>query len=372
MIELSNYLNPFHLINLYKPILLPLSNYNLIRNIYYSTLVMAESLVESHNSENDFTEPLQSIANNGLESLATISNGFDSNVRVMLENNPLWDEFHTENTEMIITKAGRRMFPEIRIRVLGLDMDERYIMVMDLVPYDDNRYKYHENEWVVAGKADPPVQGRLYIHPDSPGRGREWMNQAISFQKMKLTNNNLDQNGYVILNSMHKYQARIHIVMMDMTDDNGVRRPSTFSTHTFRETVFYAVTAYQNPKITKLKIKYNAFAKGFRSSDHSLCYQEGGYGTTQYGMVDPSTQEYHGLPSFLKQEVTSPNLNIGLPHSAQENGNSIPTSQEQPHSTHDDFFYPPYQNVTGPNQPYMQSSSQVQPLDPTVYLHQRH
>ena len=370
MIELSSYLNPFHLINLYKLILLPLSNYK-PNSQYNITLVMAESLVESHNSESDFAEPLQSIANNGLESLASVSNGFHSNVRVMLENNLLWDEFHTENTEMIITKAGRRMFPEIRIRVLGLEMDERYIMVMDLVPYDDNRYKYHENEWVVAGKADPPVQGRLYIHPDSPGMGREWMNQAISFQKMKLTNNNLDQNGYIILNSMHKYQARIHIVMMDMTDDNGVRRPSTFSTHTFTETVFYAVTAYQNPKITKLKIKYNAFAKGFRSSDHAL-YQEG-YGTAQCGsLVDPSTQTYHSLPSFLKQEVTSPNLSITLPHSAQENGNSISTIQEQPHSARDDFFYPPYPNMTGPNQPYMQPSSQVQPLDPSLYLHQRH
>ena len=335
--------------------------------------MMAESLVESHNSESEFAEPLQSLANNGLESLTSVSNGFESNVRVMLENNPLWDEFHTENTEMIITKAGRRMFPEIRIRVFGLDMDERYIMVMDLVHYDDNRYKYHENEWVVAGKADPPVQGRLYIHPDSPGFGREWINQAISFQKMKLTNNNLDQNGYIILNSMHKYQARIHIVMMDMTDDNGVRRPSTFSTHTFKETVFYAVTAYQNPKITKLKIKYNAFAKGFRSSDNSLCYQEDGYVTAQYGgLVDPTAQAYHALSSFPKQEVTSPNLSLTRPHSVQENGNNNTTSQEHPHSTHDDFFYPPYPNVMGPNQPYMLSSSQVPPLDPSLYLHQKH
>ncbi|KAI6651496.1 T-Box (Tbx) transcription factor [Oopsacas minuta] len=336
---------------------------------------MAESLVEAHNSESEFVDPIQSISNNSLESLAPIldheiSNGLSSNVRVVLENNPLWDEFHTENTEMIITKAGRRMFPEIRIRVLGLEMDERYIMVMDLAPYDDNRYKYHENEWVVAGKADPPVQGRLYIHPDSPSVGRDWMKQPISFQKMKLTNNNLDQNGYIILNSMHKYQARIHIVLMDVTDDKCVRKPSSFSTHTFKETVFYAVTAYQNPKITKLKIKYNAFAKGFRSSDHHpFCYQDGTYGTPQQyaGIIEPS-HVYHNLSSFPKQEVTSPNLTVSLPQQSEENDNSTPTSQEQAHSTRDDFFYPPYPSMMRPNQPYMQTSSQIPPMDPSLYL----
>ena len=345
---------------------------------------MAESLVEACSSESDFIDPLHC---NSLGSLTPAilehdsSNNINSNARVMLENNPLWDEFHTENTEMIITKAGRRMFPEIRIRVMGLEMDERYIMVMDLAPYDDNRYKYHENEWVVAGKADPPVQGRLYIHPDSPCMGREWMKQPISFQKMKLTNNNLDQNGYIILNSMHKYQARIHIVLMDMTDENGVRRPSSFSTHTFKETVFYAVTAYQNPKITKLKIKYNAFAKGFRSSDHALCYQDGTFGPApQYvGIVDntcASSHNYHNLSSYPKQEVATPNLSTSLPQSVQGNGNTTPTSHEQTLSR-DDFFYSSYPNIMGSRPSYLPPSPQLQTLDPSVYmasssLHQRH
>ena len=331
---------------------------------------MAESLVEPNNSENDFIDPRHC---NGLGSLLDHEDGnnINSNVRVMLENNPLWDEFHTENTEMIITKAGRRMFPEIRIRVVGLEMDERYILVMDLAPYDDNRYKYHENEWVVAGKADPPVQGRLYIHPDSPCMGREWVKQPISFQKMKLTNNNLDQNGYIILNSMHKYQARVHIVLMDMTDENGVRRPSSFSTHTFKETVFYAVTAYQNPKITKLKIKYNAFAKGFRSSDHALCYQDGtfGPGPPYIGIPDSScpSHNYNSL---------SPYPSSSLPPTGQGNGTGTAAS-DQTHSSRDDFFYNSYPNIMNSSQSYLPPSPQLQPIDPSLYiasssLHPRH
>jgi len=41
------------------------------------------------------------------------------------------------------------------------------------------------------------MPGRLYIHPDSPASGAHWMKQSLSFHKLKLTNNNLDQNGHV-------------------------------------------------------------------------------------------------------------------------------------------------------------------------------
>lgn len=34
-----------------------------------------------------------------------------------------------------------------------------------------------------------------YIHPDSPASGETWMRQVISFDKLKLTNNELDDQG---------------------------------------------------------------------------------------------------------------------------------------------------------------------------------
>ncbi|XP_068422553.1 T-box transcription factor 16 [Clinocottus analis] len=87
------------------------------------------------------------------------------------------------------------------------------------------------------------------------------MKQSISFLKLKLTNNTLDQHGHVILHSMHRYHPRFHIVQ---ADDLFSVRWSVFQTFTFPETSFTAVTAYQNTKITKLKIDHNPFAKGFR------------------------------------------------------------------------------------------------------------
>ncbi|KAM9308766.1 T-box transcription factor TBX20 [Gastrophryne carolinensis] len=186
-----------------------------------------------------------------------------------LETKELWDKFHDLGTEMIITKSGRRMFPTIRVSFSGVDPDAKYIVLMDIVPVDNKRYRYayHRSSWLVAGKADPPLPARLYVHPDSPFTGEQLLKQMVSFEKVKLTNNELDQHGHIILNSMHKYQPRVHIIKKkDHTASLLNLKSEEFRTFIFQETVFTAVTAYQNQLITKLKIDSNPFAKGFRDS----------------------------------------------------------------------------------------------------------
>lgn len=134
---------------------------------------------------------------------------------------------------------------------------------MDIVAADDCRYKFHNSRWMVAGKADPEMPKRMYIHPDSPATGEQWMAKPVAFHKLKLTNNISDKHGFTILNSMHKYQPRFHIVRAN----DILKLPySTFRTYVFPETDFIAVTAYQNDKITQLKIDNNPFAKGFRDT----------------------------------------------------------------------------------------------------------
>lgn len=61
---------------------------------------------------------------------------------VVLETKTLWDKFHEQGTEMIVTKSGRRMFPTFQVRIGGLDPQATYIMMMDFVPVDDKRYRY--------------------------------------------------------------------------------------------------------------------------------------------------------------------------------------------------------------------------------------
>ncbi|XP_013774378.1 T-box transcription factor TBX3-like isoform X2 [Limulus polyphemus] len=187
--------------------------------------------------------------------------GVQDDPKVTLESKELWEQFHSLDTEMVITKLGRRMFPAFKVRVSGLDKKAKYIMLMDIVAADDCRYKFHNSRWMVAGKADPEIPKRMYIHPDSPSTGEHWMQKVVSFHKLKLTNNVCGQHGSTILNSMHKYQPRFHLVQ---TNDILKLPYSTFRTYAFKETEFIAVTAYQNKEITKLKIDNNPFAKGFR------------------------------------------------------------------------------------------------------------
>ncbi|XP_022820894.1 T-box transcription factor TBX20-like isoform X1 [Spodoptera litura] len=192
-------------------------------------------------------------------------------IQCHLETKELWDKFNELGTEMIITKTGRRMFPTVRVSFAGCRADARYAVLLDVVPVDGKRYRYayHRSSWLVAGKADPPAPARLYPHPDSPFSGDQLRKQVVSFEKVKLTNNEMDKNGQLVLNSMHKYQPRIHLVLRR---EGAINAPITdleqeeFKTFIFPECVFTAVTAYQNQLITKLKIDSNPFAKGFRDS----------------------------------------------------------------------------------------------------------
>ncbi|GIX96797.1 t-box transcription factor TBX20 [Caerostris darwini] len=192
-------------------------------------------------------------------------------VDCVLENKDLWDKFHDLGTEMIITKSGRRMFPTLRVSFSSTEPHAKYWVYMDIVPVDNKRYRYayHRSSWLVAGKADPPSPARLYLHPDSPHTGEQLKKQVVSFEKVKLTNNEMDKQGHIVLNSMHRYQPRIHLVKKP--GNSSLTSPSEledeeFRTYVFPETVFTAVTAYQNQLITKLKIDSNPFAKGFRDS----------------------------------------------------------------------------------------------------------
>lgn len=52
----------------------------------------------------------------------------------------------------------------------------------------------------------------------------------------------------IILNSMHKYQPRLHIVKADENNAFGSKN-TAFCTHVFPETSFISVTSYQNHKV---------------------------------------------------------------------------------------------------------------------------
>ncbi|XP_057370006.1 optomotor-blind protein-like [Daphnia carinata] len=305
-----------------------------------------------------------------------------------LETKELWDKFNELGTEMIITKTGRRMFPTVRITFSGavlmaessqLQQQQRttadllmthphhplayhhhhmqqqqltasqqhlhlqhqqvghpqsrvrYFVMLDVVPVDGKRYRYayHRSSWLVAGKADPPAPARLYTHPDSPFTPDQLRKQVISFEKVKLTNNEMDKQGQIVLNSMHRYQPRVHLVRR-MEGDTS--RPivdlerEQFRTYVFPETVFTAVTAYQNQLITKLKIDSNPFAKGFRDSSRLSDFDRDGMdGMADYirapSRMFPDVSDFEAAGFLSSEKMRS--LGLHHPHNQHPFGGSI-------------------------------------------------
>ncbi|XP_034655912.1 T-box transcription factor TBX6 [Drosophila subobscura] len=220
-------------------------------------------------------------------------------VEMTLQNDDLWKQFHQIGTEMIITKSGRRMFPSMRLSVAGLEDETNYCVLLEMVPIGDARYKFSGSQWVPAGGAEPQSPQRMYLHPDSPATGAHWQAQPILFNKVKLTNNTLDNSGHIVLASMHKYQPRLHVIR---TADLAQIPWAPQQAFVFAETEFVAVTAYQNDRITKLKIDNNPFAKGFRETGQSRCKRKMSSSPTGEDQDQSLTQSQSQSPSQAQSQ----------------------------------------------------------------------
>jgi hypothetical protein len=103
--------------------------------------------------------PIHTIDCNNINFKYPSSMKSNPNIKLNLQDQDLWNQFNEIGTEMIITKAGRRMFPTIRINVTGMNPQAKYIMFIDIVPFDDNRYKFTKPDWLIVGKSEPHFNG---------------------------------------------------------------------------------------------------------------------------------------------------------------------------------------------------------------------
>ena len=78
---------------------------------------------------------------------------------VKLMNKELWDKFSAVNTEMIVTKTGRRIFPQISLDVSGFSNDEMYSVYLYFKPMDQNTWKFSGGVWKTVGKNQPIERG---------------------------------------------------------------------------------------------------------------------------------------------------------------------------------------------------------------------
>ncbi|NWX00755.1 TBX5 factor, partial [Caloenas nicobarica] len=251
-------------------------------------------------------------------------------IKVFLHERELWLKFHEVGTEMIITKAGRRMFPSYKVKVTGLNPKTKYILLMDIVPADDHRYKFADNKWSVTGKAEPAMPGRLYVHPDSPATGAHWMRQLVSFQKLKLTNNHLDPFGHVSTGggrrTRHPRSPSGEALKRVKTLGKGMQAPAGPSPLP----PLPIPGCWLCKGITQLKIENNPFAKGFRGSDDMELHRMSRMQSKEYPVVPRSTVRQkvssNHSPFSGETRVLSASSNLGSQYQC-ENGVSS-TSQD--------------------------------------------
>lgn len=190
-----------------------------------------------------------------------------------LTEESLWSEFHLNHNEMIITKAGRSLFPLLRICPQApkqddagesmLEVDPRliYKVVVQVNPVDDMRWKWRGGKWQpmltsrslqFAGE-DHHRNWCTYHHRIS---GIDIIRKGLQLERIKLTNRPVDGGqGHqccIFLQSFRRYIPVIKVI--SSTQEQFL---------CFPQTEFIAVTHYQNERITVLKKSYNPHAKGF-------------------------------------------------------------------------------------------------------------
>ncbi|XP_058465291.1 T-related protein [Malaya genurostris] len=267
---------------------------------------------------------------NGSHSQASVGHGRGSDERdlsVTLDDRDLWLRFQNLTNEMIVTKNGRRMFPVVKVTAAGLDPTAMYTVLLEFSQVDSHRWKYVNGEWVAGGKAEAPPPNPVYLHPESPNFGQHWMKEPISFAKVKLTNKT-NGNGQIMLNSLHKYEPRVHLIRVVSEQ----REQRDVHTYPFPETQFIAVTAYQNEEVTSLKIKYNPFAKAFldaKERPDSVYSRE----NSTYGWLNfhPSYATAPSPLSTSERYQHSPiRSNRPAPYTTQRSRNTSGSSSPQP------------------------------------------
>ncbi|XP_060590025.1 T-box transcription factor TBX5-like [Ruditapes philippinarum] len=207
--------------------------------------------------------------------------------QLKIDNNPFATGFRD-------SKHGR-MYPVLEFRFTELVPTKMYNVFVEIIPVDNYCWKFKNGKWKPFDDIERKTRaGGIYLHPDSPSNGAFWMKENVVFNKLKLTNIARDVSGQIYLNSMHKYQPRVHVIEVGQNRAGG---PDTLQTKVFQETQFMAVTSYQNVEITQLKIDNNPFATGFRDSKH-------GNVTSNRNM--PGCQ--HNETLFLEDNVLFPSI----------------------------------------------------------------
>lgn len=73
----------------------------------------------------------------------------------------------------------------------------------------------------------------------------------------------------IVLQSLHKYQPRVHVIEINKSGDEDTSDPDGVQTFTFPETQFIAVTAYQNTDV-RTSLSLHSFTLRKKKNEYEL------------------------------------------------------------------------------------------------------
>lgn len=73
----------------------------------------------------------------------------------------------------------------------------------------------------------------------------------------------------IVLQSLHKYQPRVHVVEINKSGDEETSDPDRVQTFSFPETQFRAVTAYQNTDV-RTSLSQHSFSQYKKIKEYEL------------------------------------------------------------------------------------------------------
>ncbi|KAI1307203.1 hypothetical protein EDD11_004556 [Mortierella claussenii] len=235
-------------------------------------------------------ETMRSSASHMTDARSDLTSSNNEAPSLVLADADLWEKFHRQQNEMIVTNSGRCLFPCLRLQAVNLNPSAIYSISLDFEKIEPYRFRFLRGQWAPVPMVKRDSVNReentmaasvlaqeSYMHPDLLQDGNHWMQGSVSFAKIKLSNKFSGSmpsrteskrdaaaftNGIFHLVSFHKYRPRVHL-----TEHFGQSQEVLSSaTFTFDTTAFIAVTHYQNYKLNDLKKGFNPHARGFRDT----------------------------------------------------------------------------------------------------------
>uniref|UniRef100_A0A915AR89 T-box domain-containing protein n=1 Tax=Parascaris univalens TaxID=6257 RepID=A0A915AR89_PARUN len=192
-------------------------------------------------------------------------------------NEEMWSKFHEYGNEMIVIKSGRKLFPRVGFEVYGVEPMAHYSLALSIVRVDENRYKFEDGRWIVAGRVPfdestvSSVQPRVIQHHDGSISGIYLLKGPVYFDQVALTNDRDNEVGSkIFVQTLCKYRPRLSICRVEEEPTTSSSEQTLLFSDALME--FVAVTQYQNIHIVELKNQFNPYAKGqrFRRCDKTF------------------------------------------------------------------------------------------------------